>query len=540
MASTVQRSQKYDDYYAIAAIVLVIIVAYLPVMSAHYMHTDDYFWSRWGGFSCHDKIHFMSIPGRPLSGAAFCGFDFLTNVPAMSLVRRLGVACIIGFSLLVFHLLRRNGVAPAAAAALSVIIATLPPFQVYAGYLTTSVFMFGAVLAAMAMIVVQDCVIPARTVATRLSAGFAAVVLLIVSFDLFQPTALFYITLLAIPILLSRPTTFFKDWVGRLMVYALIFTIACGLYYLSWRVFYLLDGTSEAGKYDGRRFVDDVWARTGWFIGRPLVDTLNLWNITPRLWLAWSAGIAIVGLFCYRIGEQLFFTKPDRVVALLDELRVLKGYGRLVVDGLNAGLYLLFFVALLPVSYAINFVSVGPSPEYRTYGPLAMTVACLLFVSLYRVLAAARPRLVTAILAAAAVGGTISAHLCLNGFFVKPDTLEYSHVVNQIKDYVARNGGLEGVHIVQIHHPVAAEGQRYEIGEASLFHPPNVRPLVRAALEEAGVRPPVRVTISSSVTDGKWLLPGTVLTGQSLDDRDIAPMPRNTLVIETAGLSLAR
>ena len=90
-------------------------------------------------------------------------------------------------------------------------------------------------------------------------------------------------------------------------------------------------------------------------------------------------------------------------------------------------------------------------------------------------------------------GGLLGAHTVEN-YFAIPDSKEIRYIIQSIR-HAQQNGQADfsGVAIVMINHPVAAGGQRNEIGEPSSAHGPNIRPIVMAALNELGIKKEVRV-----------------------------------------------
>ena len=56
--------KKYAPYLLMAG---VLFFAYYPVLTGYYLHTDDYYFMKWGNFS-QQIVRFTTITGRPLAG----------------------------------------------------------------------------------------------------------------------------------------------------------------------------------------------------------------------------------------------------------------------------------------------------------------------------------------------------------------------------------------------------------------------------------------------------------------------------------------
>ena len=78
--------------------------------------------------------------------------------------------------------------------------------------------------------------------------------------------------------------------------------------------------------------------------------------------------------------------------------------------------------------------------------------------------------------------------------------------------------------------------QRNEMGEPTLRHGPNLRPIVIAALRELGIARDVRVFQSLPDDPSQWIEFGTQLHWMSLDYFAMKPLPGKTITIDASRL----
>ena len=133
-----------------------------------------------------------------------------------------------------------------------------------------------------------------------------------------------------------------------------------------------------------------------------------------------------------------------------------------------------------------------------------------------------------------------SANDAITPYIKIPDSIEFRFVKNEI-DRLRREVGddFNAVHVITVSGPVWTE-QRNELGEPSLRHGPNIRPVVTAALRELGIRRDVRVTHSSPDAPSQWTEWGTVLKGLALDSTAVRPTTQKTIIIDASRLNFRR
>jgi hypothetical protein len=460
--------------------VTVLTVTYAPALNARYMHGDDYFWSRWGIGSRQDVMHFMTIVGRPAAGVFFTWARLVPDLRSMNLLRFFAVTGLAFGATFVFLWVREHLPAGHLAALLSLAIFTLPPFQVFVSSWTHAVSGWSVTLSALALLLADRSLREKRRWA-RAAFGLLAVGVLFVAFCCYQPSACFFLALLVFPVILDRESRT-AALILRLFRYGVYFGLGVVAYYVWLRVWLALDHTPPLGKYDARAFVGDYSDRLRWFVSGPVRQTLNFWNIFTSTPLAVCVGVVTL----YSVPRAIF-SKPRET-------------GRRTWRVLECGVVM----ALIPATFFVSLLSSRPSEEYRTYAALGSLMFFLLFVPSLCV-DEARRALAGFVLAAVLLVGVVMAHVTVRDYFVRPNEAEVRFLMDGIRSHLV-NGRLQSsvIHVVQREGPVAP-AHRNEIGEPSVKHGPNIKPIVRTVLHELGITEPVDVYFSErEMTESRW------------------------------------
>src|ERR1019366_1862318 len=353
--------------------------------------------------------------------------------------------------------------------------------------------------------------------------GFVALAwfLLTVSLAIYQPGALFYVSLAAVSTFLADPQRFYRDHLRKLALHGAIRAAACGVYYWVWRAWLQHARVPSLGKYDARQFSGDIHAGVLWFVRTPLVEGSNLWFVRPMVGVSIVVGCVILVALCLECG----------VAGVLGKAAVL--------------------MAMVPMTYGISLASYMPSAEYRTYTAMEGAIVLIFVISLGRILAAVSrwignlqaglgvPRRLGACpkaMAMVAVCGICAAHVTIRRYFTAPDSTEFRFVKEQIDRYRRTAGSdFTMIDVIIVRRPVAAV-QRNEMGEPTLRHGPNLRPIVTAALRELGIARDVRVFQSLPDDPSHWTEFGTQLHWMSLDYFAMRPLPGKTITIDASRL----
>jgi len=427
--------------YAWPAILAALLAAYFPAIIAHYVHNDDYFLA-FGRFPASELITFASINGRPLAGIAFASFSLADSLVAMNFLRFLSILNLSVLGWLLYRILKRDVPNDLAALSIAVAALTIPPVATNVGYLATAPFGFGCTLSTIAFLLVPRYRIP-------------AMLLLLASLCLYQPSGLFYLVLVGL-------ATYHRWDLSSLRTHAVILGLPCVLYYIGWRIY--LTGFPVEGKYDPRNAPGDPIGRLAWFFQTPLVEASNLWFVQPLI------GISLI-VFAI-IGVALWRARADWKQALVMAL-------------------------LLPATFGASLASPSPTPEYRTYVPLGVLIALLFLISVYRL----APRALPAI----ALCGIVAAHVTMRTYFTEPGRAEIEFLKDQIQQFRrVHSDDFSHIHVNLRDAPVAV-GRHNELGEPTLHHGPNVGPMIHAVLAELGSSQGVGVSVSTPDKPNAWL-----------------------------------
>lgn len=535
---------RHQNFCLFSFIFLMLILAYYPVINGYYLHTDDYFWSKWGVGTPEERLRFLTIVGRPLAGLYYNTYIWADKLADMNFFRFISILNLSLGAFFVFLWLRTFQVAVLVALTLSVTVFTLPPFQVFAAYLATAPYGISSTVSALALLIFNK-INPNNTLKFNVLAGTSVVGLLVISLALYQPGAGFYLALL--PMLVLLPEGF--DPVKIMKAYfraGLFFGIAVIIYYLSWRIWLSMDDLPSLGRYDAREFVTDWSERLTWFFDQPLKNSINLWNIRPNDTLFYLLLILLVFNIFYNLRSKIFSqdkvnnnkfaktnykkstqtkklnTKNSEKFQTLNEFII---NNRLGIIGISGFGILLF----IPLSYLISLVSSNPAPEYRTF----CAIACIIFLLITLPLMTAKKnlRLAKIVSGLLMIGGIISANHTVNNYFVIPDSSEVHFLLDQIGSQITNTGNsADNINIIIRQEPVA-QFQSSEIGEPSGRHGPNIKPIIRMILNELGITRPLQIFFSGTKNAPVWVKYNDVfVNGLGLSSEGVRPLPNSIIV----------
>lgn len=511
-----------NNWSAFSIFFIMLLAAYLPALHAYYLHTDDYFWSYWGGFSNKSTLIFTSTIGRPLEGVLLCGLKLFKHLKALNIVRFLSVINLSCLALMISMWLRMNKVNALYSLLLALMITTLPPFQVYVAYISTATDGLSATLAMLALLLTHRS--ETATSGKKMGLLVCSVLLLIASLTLYQLSAFYYWAMVSVLALTTDTEFFIQTCWKRISSYFVIFSIAVVLYYAGWRLGLWYFDVSLGGKYDGRVFMHDPMNRLNWFFADPLFEASNLWNINPTYKIT-----CLVGLLTALATTSGFFLKNY----FSEKTSVLDLYNLII----KIALLLSFF----PAVFIAALVSSEPSAEYRTYLCLSSIFIIYSFFGLHQLCYGIRKQQTATIflltlLSCTTIYGIYIANNIVTNYFVFPDSLELRYVQNAVNNYQHTNQhSLTGINIV-IGAKTLAPQQHHEIGEASLHHGPNIRPMVETALSDLRIKN-IRVSYALHTNDPHWTEHVKNLIGMQLPSNNIPADHTSSAIIDMSKLN---
>jgi hypothetical protein len=328
---------------------LIVLVVFLPAIVVPYAFADDYPLLAWAhGFYNGDPTwRYWAAQGRPLAGLAhMAGFRLIDSIASLRFIR---LASLIGIGLLAVFLQWRfvsTGMKRWAAAALVLVIVTLPAFQVYAAWAAAFTEPYAALLGAAASAVTIGALgLERRHAAVRLGCAF---LLLLAALLTYQPTAMFFWVVAAVP-MLGRGVPLARA--KRLLsTHLLVAVPAMAADVAAWKYFEHLYGAPSPARGS---VTHDLVGKMRWFVGAPLVQSLDFFDLRPsRL-----AAVAVAVL----VGTGLVLLHQPRWKQSLS--------------------FLAIAVTLVPLTYLPNLATAEDWASYRTLGALAALVAVYLWLA---------------------------------------------------------------------------------------------------------------------------------------------------------------
>lgn len=379
----------------------VFLLCYASALITPYGFSDDYAFltQRDRGETGLDTS--VIAKGRPTYAVLLrFAFSHLSTVGDLRYLRLFGI---IGIALLAwsfYRILVLNGWDASQAVFLSVVVFTLPSFQVYAAFTVTAFYPFAALVSGGALYLAEHAFVERRAL---YKAGLAvgAVLLAVMALTIHQSAGVFFWVLAAV--VLFRPGATLSWVLRRFLWYSvLVFTgllIGFAVYKLGMAIY----GTADLGPLRSS-LTPDIRGKVLWFLQEPLVNALNVVNLFPKRGLAWSVALFIGGglglYFRGGVGERL---------------------GKLVIA-----------LSLIPLSYLPNLVVAENWASYRTQLVLAPLIVVYAFFALWGYAWFLRRPVIEQFLTAgmgfAALSSSFLAAYNVTAYFATPQLLELAWI----------------------------------------------------------------------------------------------------------------
>ena len=285
---------------AFALFFVLLSLCYVRVLVTSYAMADEYalLWAEATGASW--PRHVAVALGRPTQGILDHLLFFpMRDIGDLCYIRFLSVLFISTLAWAVYRALLQAGWNWREAFFLSLITATLPPFQVYASWAETAPYPLSAVSAAGAFCMTEWGRREQRPW-RKWSLAAASALLVLLAISIFQPGAMFFWVFAAIVIF--TPDATIRCLLRRLLWYGTIvgtgMVLGFGIY--EWGLAHYRRGLALYGADYGyiipparAHLTTNVLGKAFWFVQSPIVDALNLVNLHSNSSLAY--GIAIIG-----------------------------------------------------------------------------------------------------------------------------------------------------------------------------------------------------------------------------------------------------
>lgn len=424
-------------------------------MQGNFVYGQDvWFWMMERGvcksYAEYDFLVYQT--GRLLFPYIFCVLDYFTQSLAdANIIRGLSVILLSLLSFLLFLWLRKNSIKTTHSLLLSIIIFTLPPFQVTVSNIGAMAMLISALAAALAGITVFKGISYSERKGWIINNKYAflAILLLILSLLIYQASAMFYWVMIAILLINIKSI----EWVGwKYKIYHLFFipTIAIGIYFIYAKVNFILFG------YDHPQYSiilsNDYFEKIK-LLFYFLFDALNLWNIFPtNLFAGITISIILLGIFF-----SIIKTVKERKEIPISKLLISSGFHK----------YFLI-ICLIPLSMLPALATRWVIPSFRIELALTSLMVVILFWALKKsasmLRAPSKNLVLSAILLPVSLVSIYNAHFNTMNYFVFNSTVELMFIKsslyqNDIKKY-------ERIHIIHLPaqggNSIIAPTSRYE------------------------------------------------------------------------------
>lgn len=317
---SIKEKVKTKSYILIhSALFLLFIVvsflAYAPVTQGHYFTAEDYsmIWtSDWEGINMQSYIwHLRNMvwEGRPLETLyRYLIFNKYINpvktVAAANSVRFVGAISLGLLSYVLYLIFKVNRFKSSHAFLLSILICTLPPLQTYVSRVYTVVFIYGVLLSALSALILFKVVFREDRVKTvhMAIAVSTAIVLFIISLNIYQPASMTYWAMVVIPLIKINDRDYTKK---KFLPFIIYFSAGFASMIIYWGIIKIIGSLLQNPLSYRSAFIHpgDIFNRIIWFIYYPLYGALNLWNIFPAKKVGLFVGFVIVAGISYGLGR---------------------------------------------------------------------------------------------------------------------------------------------------------------------------------------------------------------------------------------------
>jgi len=470
---------------------IIFILTYSPAIQINYLFMDDYAFVKTN--ITQEKSLYEEIIDRARDGKVLYGV-FLhiisNNIKHDNLFRLLGIIGLSFLSYVLYTILKIYQIKTEHAFLISVLVCTLPSFQLFVAWLVTFPYIYSAILSFTAGLILFKVVSEKNKGISiyRLGSLFIIIgLLMLAALHIYQPTAMLYWAIGIIPLSVLKDEDFKDRWRLPFTVYFFIGFVSLAVYFLTVKILHHVFNVgfpSRGGLID----LTKIPLKLNWFFYCPLIYSLNLWNIFPSYKIAGIVSIIIIGIFLSNILQAL---KKEKRRSLLwvhcQKLFLITG--------------------ILLLSYLPNLLVTDNVPAYRTLVSLE-TAICFLFYFGFLGFLKFIPRFsvnfkdktVTIFLLILALITTYHAHNNVNNLaMLQANELKY--VKSAISEYGTSK--ISKISEIYIRRPddkkIIEKGFLYdEFGRPTTsfrWGPPQV---LRVALHELGIKRNIKITQGAS------------------------------------------
>ncbi len=453
------------------SILAALTVTYWPAMTGYYVFHDDYFFliSHNQDAFTQAQFSFFRVAGRWF-GIYLIMLDKLIihSVSDANIVRFISILNLSAAAFIIFRCLQSR-LRAVHAWLISVLIFTLPPYQVLVSWVFAGYQTFGILLSLCAAVFVWKSYLGENVPLGKkinlynvLSFWF-----IFIALGIHQMSAMFYWAMAALFVFFKKDETprelmrvflrFFRLGVSVMVWYAIVLQILKPYY-----------AGHTVGIYNPYVITTDVIGKGTWFIQEPLFNTLNFWNVFPDLRIT----IFSLVFLLLSLGLAVLRLKNNK-----EEMKKL-------------GLWLGVMMVLLLLSYSPALLAVKTYALYRNNLAM-MFIVVLLFLwavnEWCQLWISKKNFLLSSFLVLTCLAGMLMAHRTVYYYVVLPNQKELEYVKRQLQSY-----DLNQINVIDMKIPGAEcwndKHARFdEFGVITSCFEDNAKWLIEAAMKELGI-----------------------------------------------------
>ncbi len=478
-------------------------LTYAPVIQSHYLFTDDFFWI-WSHLPQEELYKGLLgeglVQGRLIYGLLkYIIFDYINSFKSIEAANTIRFAGIIGIGLLayvVYVFLKLNRVKAVHAFLISILICTLPSLQLYVSWVVCVPYIYSALLSAFSALLLFKVVLKGKGEKTfhRVIAVLAAMILLVIAMTIYQPTAMIFWAMIAVPLAMLRDEDLINKWYSPFIIYFAVGVASMAVYFCAVKIVHVSMNMAMDSRGTFISF-EHIPYKLFWFLFSPLKNALNLWNIFPTYKMGIFVGIIIVAGLLSGSRHAILQVIKERRLNLL----------------WKHSLRMFFIIIVILLSYLPNLLVVESWATYRTLISLAAVIYLLLCCGFINIVeffkfvpefsGKIRNSLITVILIMFTINATYLAHDNVNRYFATLQSKEFSYIKDSIRKYGTAD--LSEVSKIYVRKPnkknFIKRGFIYEFGQISSLKNWAIIPMVRLALYESGVNNKISIRIGKSI-----------------------------------------
>ncbi len=452
-----KMSKLISNICLLISFIVVFTLTYLPVIQTNFLLLDDYGWTTLsnpkGTPQLHLKINkwFMQysviegrLVGHPLRWIIFGWINYYQSLDVTRAMRFAGIIGIALLAYVLFIIFKTNHIEAQYGYLGSVLICTLPAFQLYASWIITIPNIYGALLVALAALLLFKVFLNENSgKALRIITTLFVLLSLVITLNIYQSTAMFYWAIGIIPLALISDDTLIKKRRALFMVYFSVGVISLPIYFLILKIAARVFAVS-IGSRGNLITLTEIPETIKWFIHIPLIRSLNLWSICQLHEFTVIVGIIIILGFLPEFKRSILPAIRER------RLNFLWNYLQRI----------LLIIIIIPLSYFPSLVVKWRWAPFRTLVALETTLCILFFISLLNINKFLESKtalshnhkkmIIPVLLFILTISVIYIAHHNVDKYFAKPQSLGIKYAESAIQEYgISRLSNTSSIYVTE-------------------------------------------------------------------------------------------